>query len=752
MSAGQEYYIEILHKQDNDGDHLSVGWNLPGQDPDTVDPQIIRGSALRSNVPDADDKDDDGLPDSWERTVGLNPADNGLINPNEGSYGDPDRDGFNNFAEYTNGTNPFASNALDSDGDGVSDYDETNLYHTDPQNAADAVPPTLLARLPLNSFVAPPGNWALFPNGGLRSFTRRGPVYFPFNVDSQGIYLIEITAAAYPANRYTPPIPVIARVDGVEVGRAEVLPFGSRHVWLTPRLAAGAHNLTIDNRNVRTGESLEINSVAVYQFAAGADLNANGLSDWMEASFLNVDAVQTASGDSATSPVCFEGTSRFAADATITVAGRAGTTAAQAALAGHWYANVALNESGDTDLTAAFENATLNVQRTVTWTATNALQAPASIRIRKGDSLKFTAVPAGLDGLQTVATFTRDGVAIPRSGAPDGSGPGLEPVVVLFDTAGTFNIAVNALTNQQQDSSAIVIEVLDADFGPQFSLEAGTDRIWDLAGVPRSLVVTGDLGLQDVGGDPEHWRFRASYPDGNPGAPRVLARLTEGGPIVAATAVNVISFVPSTVTGDVRVIEVLPDGTRIVEIRYVIDGPIPADLSIWLEMYVDSALFANGTARQELTASDFDANGEARVIFIMPPNVGTPRICHYVLPYYYSSIGDRVWRDDNRNGIQDAGEPGLANVTVQLLDAQNNLLQTAVTGAQGQFLFEHLAPGDYRLQFPVSLPGGLGITGIEQGKDDTKDSDVDPQTGQTTTITVLGESDMTSDAGYSTAP
>src|SRR5262249_28744699 len=31
-------------------------------------------------------------------------------------------------------------------------------------------------------------------------------------------------------------------------------------------------------------------------------------------------------------------------------------------------------------------------------------------------------------------------------------------------------------------------------------------------------------------------------------------------------------------------------------------------------------------------------------------------------------IGDRVWNDANNNGIQDAGEQGLANVTVKLFD------------------------------------------------------------------------------------
>jgi hypothetical protein len=37
------------------------------------------------------------------------------------------------------------------------------------------------------------------------------------------------------------------------------------------------------------------------------------------------------------------------------------------------------------------------------------------------------------------------------------------------------------------------------------------------------------------------------------------------------------------------------------------------------------------------------------------------------------SIGDFVWRDDNKNGIQDSGEPGVAGVTVELFDNNGNL-------------------------------------------------------------------------------
>src|SRR5207247_2497016 len=54
-------------------------------------------------------------------------------------------------------------------------------------------------------------------------------------------------------------------------------------------------------------------------------------------------------------------------------------------------------------------------------------------------------------------------------------------------------------------------------------------------------------------------------------------------------------------------------------------------------------------------------------------------------------IGDRVWQDTNRDGVQDAGEAGLGGLTVRLVDDAGATVSTAVTDANGYFLFSSLA-------------------------------------------------------------
>ena len=124
--------------------------------------------------------------------------------------------------------------------------------------------------------------------------------------------------------------------------------------------------------------------------------------------------------------------------------------------------------------------------------------------------------------------------------------------------------------------------------------------------------------------------------------------------------------------------------------------------------------------------------------------------------YPLASIGDKVWRDDERNGIQADWEPGLEGVTVELLDSGDNPVDEldnpgtpykVTTDSNGNYLFEHLVPGDYKVKF--TLTGDYNPTDKDQGGDEEKDSDMDPNTFTTDVISVLaGEKNMTIDAGF----
>ncbi|MEM9217341.1 MAG: NF038122 family metalloprotease [Cyanobacteria bacterium P01_F01_bin.150] len=114
-----------------------------------------------------------------------------------------------------------------------------------------------------------------------------------------------------------------------------------------------------------------------------------------------------------------------------------------------------------------------------------------------------------------------------------------------------------------------------------------------------------------------------------------------------------------------------------------------------------------------------------------------------------SSIGDRVWHDANGNGIQDAGEKGLANVEVQLRTSDLGFISSVRTDANGYYSFNNLTPGNYRLDInEATLPAGSEFTKAYQGGNDDADSNV-INSGGWMDITTLdaGEHDRSWDAG-----
>ncbi|MBN1783072.1 DUF11 domain-containing protein [bacterium] len=61
------------------------------------------------------------------------------------------------------------------------------------------------------------------------------------------------------------------------------------------------------------------------------------------------------------------------------------------------------------------------------------------------------------------------------------------------------------------------------------------------------------------------------------------------------------------------------------------------------------------------------------------------------------SIGDFVWHDADEDGEQDAGENGIPGITVKLIQNGGTIV-TAMTDAQGLYLFEDVFPGEYAVR------------------------------------------------------
>jgi hypothetical protein len=116
------------------------------------------------------------------------------------------------------------------------------------------------------------------------------------------------------------------------------------------------------------------------------------------------------------------------------------------------------------------------------------------------------------------------------------------------------------------------------------------------------------------------------------------------------------------------------------------------------------------------------------------------------------SVGNYVWLDTNRDGIQDNGEAGIAGVVLTIKKADGSAVTnvydqpvtTTTTNANGQYVFPDLPLGQYVVT--VTPPPGFLPTLAGAGTNAAKDSST--TTAMSINLTTNGDSDPTLDFGF----
>lgn len=156
--------------------------------------------------------------------------------------------------------------------------------------------------------------------------------------------------------------------------------------------------------------------------------------------------------------------------------------------------------------------------------------------------------------------------------------------------------------------------------------------------------------------------------------------------------------------------------------------------------------WSNGASTPVITG----LNGGIYSVTITDEN-GCTAVCQVEL-IARSGLGDFVWEDVNKNGLQDPNEPGVPGIVVRLKNAIGMVIDSTTTDGNGRYSFMGLIPGTYSVQFVVPYP--FLFTLRNQGANDAIDSDADSTTmSMTPNVTLApGEFNPTLDAGIYVRP
>ena len=130
------------------------------------------------------------------------------------------------------------------------------------------------------------------------------------------------------------------------------------------------------------------------------------------------------------------------------------------------------------------------------------------------------------------------------------------------------------------------------------------------------------------------------------------------------------------------------------------------------------------------------------------------------------SVGDYVWVDENRDGIQDPGEPGIPGVVLVITgpdgqpvtDVYGNPVGPQTTDADGRYSFDNLPPLPAGQHYTVSIDREASAEALapylptQAGAGDDRGLDSSTWSAESGDLTADGDRDATLDFGFVRQP
>jgi hypothetical protein len=540
---------------------------------------------------------------------------------------DSDGDGLYDDEELAYGTDPHNP---DSDGDGISDYDEIFKYGTDPL-VPDMETATIVASYHGNAGVVLLGGWKQEGNS-LVTTTVKAEAGFQIVISEDGVYRLSFDVRSVSNKTIDSVYPVAIWIDGQLIDRLNLwLPLGQSALAqvVTPWLKAGTHQVRFVYDNTLSYRTIAIDSLKV-ESLGGDDADNDGIPNWVDNRLLKSNSLHIAAAESYVSPACVEGTSRFRVFLEVLVDGEKAEVSPLPAYG--WYVNVPLKTDAAVDVRAEFENGVLINNGQIAWKPLNVIQTDSAdvkaMRIRQGDSLLLTAFPNGAEhgsaSLQIISNMT-------QAVQYELSNPETIAQPHKFTQAGLYTVNASHNDNGVIVSATLQVEVVAGQFNGDPYVGLNTIMEWNNPQLPLDACIEVDqgVGLQEVEILPDGGaRFELST--GNYGESYAVLRLEEGGPILDHAVIHGVKIANNETTAH-DVLQVYPDGSRLIGTPIIL-SELTDDTRVEVEIIVGGVTFEDGSVYKVFTREDFDELGRLYVKFLYQSGHSTS-FCHRIHVY-----------------------------------------------------------------------------------------------------------------------
>lgn len=552
------------------------------------------------------DRDGDLLTDVREAQLGTDPL-----------KADSEKDGLSDYEEIEiYGTNPMEP---DSDFDGVADVIETKELGSDANVADFNKTSTVAVSIPGSQGKGITGEWTADENSGdIYCSNRRGEVAFNAEVPENGIYYINIDVNDRFDLSYETKVDFY--VDGKFVGFKTIDIKGYTPATIkifTPWIAAGSHEIKMLWENARIGRHLNIKKLDLITLG-GTDNNANGTKDWMENAVAKRNTLASVTS-SKVSPAIVRGTARF--PELIAVKGPASVkTLANSEI----IQSVTLTAGSAVTVETSFENKAKNVSNTISWTPTDILTEKETTLIQ-GQSLLLTAGDVSADSPATI-----DGSSV------------TEPTVKAFNEAGTFTI--QAVNGEQTDSITVNVlpkyELLKEDGSEQyFAMREGHQRVINLSemNIPKGAVIEADSRLKKF--EQTETQLKITIDENK--SRFLTVKDKESGTIIGRIHLEGFQFFGIEETG-MTVKNTNEDGSVVLTMP-LISSPALDDVSYKMNIFLSGVVFTDGTTSMVFNKDSFDEIGSTVVELIKTSAARKTAGCHHIEMYQGNNNIGRIY-------------------------------------------------------------------------------------------------------------